>query len=291
MIRKASKISALVLVMFAITGCSRPETPLETAAAFWQAMVENDAAEVADLSTLSGKSGYDGYARSWTDAVPTFGKVVIDKDEARVVTQLPAGADENDKPMTVTTYLVLQSDQWLVDYKRTGDAVMHPSPLSGLIGQLSELGDRITASFNRSSDDLGRQMNEFSREFEAFSAEAGRKAQQVVEDYSEALQAFMEKLEKSVEKALQENQQAPTGDRQALQQTAASLHESRDQLNEPGFQTLADSSRTLAEVSRNLTHLTDQAFDHYQPEWAATLEAIRERTNEFFSELKASLKG
>lgn len=285
------KVIAMSLLLVALAGCSRPETPLETATAFWKAMVANDAAEVADLSTLSGASGYDGYARTWTDTVPSFGRVVMDKDRATVVTELPAGAGANDKPMTITTYLVRQNDNWLVDYKRTGNAVLHPSPLSGLIGQLSELGDRITASFNASSDDLSRQMNEFSREFEAFSAQAGRKTEQAVEDYSEALQAFMEKLEKSVDKALNENRQAPTADRQALQRTAASLHESREQLDNPGFQTLADISRTLAQASQKLTHLSDQAFERYQPEWKATLQAIRERTDAFFTELRASLDG
>lgn len=285
------KVIAMSLLTLTVVGCSRPETPQETAAAFWQAMVDNDAGEVADLSTLSGTSGYDRYARTWTDTAPTLGRVVIDQDQATVVTKLPAGAEANDKPMTITTYLVRQDGNWLVDYKRTGEAVMHPSPLSGLIGQLSELGDRITASFDRSSDDLSRQMSEFSREFEAFSDQAGRQAEQTIERYGEALQAFMKKLEQSVQEALNENQQAPSADRQALQQTAASLHESRARLDDPDFQTLADSSSVLAQASEKLTHLSDTAFDRYQPEWTATLQAIRERTNAFFSELRTSLHG
>ncbi len=281
---------AMSLLLGAMAGCSRPETPLETTTAFWKAMVANDAGDVADLSTLSGVSGYDGYARTWTDTVPSFGRVVMDKDQATVVTELPAGAAANDRPMTITTYLVRQNDHWLVDYKRTGEAVMHPSPLSGLIGQLSDLGDRITASFNRSSDDLSRQMNEFSREFQAFSAQAGRQAEQAIEKYAEALQAFMKTLERSVQEALNQNRQAPAADRQALQQTAASLHQSRARLDDPDFQTLADSSSALAQASDKLARLSDKAFDHYQPEWKATLQAIRERTDAFFKELRASLQ-
>lgn len=291
MMKVLFKVTAMSLLALIIAGCSRPETPLETATAFWTAMVANDAGEVADLSTLSGASGYDGYARTWTDTLPTFGRVVIDKDRATVVTELPAGAEANDKPMTITTYLVRQNDNWLVDYRRTGEAVMHPSPLSGLIGQLSDLGDRITASFNRSSNDLSREMDEFSREFQAFSAQAGREAEQAIEKYGEALQDLMNKLEQSVQEALDENQQAPAADRQALQQTAASLHESRTRLDDPDFQALADSSSILARASEKLANLSDKAFARYQPEWKATLRAIRERTNAFFAELRASLSG
>lgn len=282
------KVGLLSLLMAIVAGCSKPETPQEVAAEFWQALAEDDAKAVADLSTLADPADFDGYARDWFETVPDFGRVVIEEGEATIVTRLPSEDGASGERREVLTYLVEMNGDWLVDYDRTGDAITSSSPLDGLMGEINRLGERLSATFSRSSDDLARRMDDMAQEFETYSGEASRKAEQAMEDYGRALQEFMEELEKSVEEALEDNQQAPARDRSALQQTAADLDQSSERLDDPDFDAFADSSRALAEAGSRLSQLSDESFSHYQQQWAAKLDEISERSNRFFEDLRDS---
>ena len=279
------RVVALALAAVVVAGCSKPETPQEVAAEFWQALSEKDADTVADLSTLAAPSDFDGYARDWSGTVPDFGRVVIDDREATIVTRLPAENGVPGERREVNTYLVEQSGDWLVDYDRTGEAIMNPSPFAGLIGEMNRLGERLTASFGQSSDDLSRQMDAIAREFEAYSDQAQRRAEQAMEEYGQALQGLMEELEESIEEALEDNQRAPERDRSVLQRTAADLNRSSDRLDEPDFDAFADSSRALAEAGARISRLSDDTFKSYKRTWDAKLDEITERTRVFFEEL------
>lgn len=280
------RMALLSLVLAMVAGCSKPETPQEVAAEFWQAMAENDADAVADLSTLAAPSGFDGYGRDWLDTVPGFGRVVIDGRKATIVTRLPPANGTSGQRREVMTHLVELNGDWLVDYQRTGEAIMNPSPLDGLMGEINKLGERLSATFSRSSSDLALQMDAMAREFEAYSDEASRQARQAMESYGRALQDFMEELEKSIEQALEDNQQAPARDRSALQQTANDLEQSSERLDEPDFDAFADSSRVLAEAGARFSRLSDESFNSYQQKWDAKLNDISVRTNRFFEDLK-----
>lgn len=284
------KVALLSLVMAIAAGCSKPETPQEVAAEFWQAMAEDDADAVADLSTLADPSAFDRYARDWFETVPDFGRVIIEEREASIVTRLPSENGASGERLEVMTYLVQQNGEWLVDYDRTGKAIMNPSPLDGLMGEINRLGERLSATFSQSSDDLTLQMDAMAREFRTYSDEASRKAEQVIESYGRALQEFMEELEKSVEEALEENQQAPARDRSALQQTAADLNQNSNRLDEPDFDAFAASSRALAEAGARFSQLSDESFSSYQQTWSAKLDEISGRTNRFFEDLKDSVR-
>lgn len=278
----------LSLVVAVVAGCSKPETPQEVAAEFWQAMAESDADAVAELSTLADPSAFDSYAREWFDTVPDFGRVIIEDREATIVTRLPSENGASGERREVTTYLVELNGDWLVDYDRTGEAIMNPSPFDSLVGEINRLGERLSATFSRSSDDLAVQLEAMAREFEAHSDETRRRAEQAIDDYGRALQKFMGELERSIEEALEDNQQLPEEDRSNLQQTAADLSRSRDRLDEPGFDAFADSSRVLARAKERFSRLSESAFQSYQKEWDAKLDEISERTKAFFEDLERS---
>ena len=53
MIRSFFRGLVAVATLTLLAGCSNPETPQEVAAAFWQAMAENDAGDVMEYSTLA----------------------------------------------------------------------------------------------------------------------------------------------------------------------------------------------------------------------------------------------
>ncbi|MDY6815415.1 MAG: hypothetical protein SV598_05985 [Pseudomonadota bacterium] len=282
-----SRLRWLVLAagLLVLAGCSKPETPQEVAAAFWQAMAENDAGDVVELSTLTDEAQFDAYKRDWTNAVPSFGRVVIEEREATIVTRLPTEEGSGGERLELVTYLVSTKEGWLVDYQRTGDAILNPSPFSGLMGQLNSLGEKLSASFGRSSEDLEARMNELSRDLEAYSDELRTQAESAMEDFAEALQEAMKDLEESLNDSLEDNDQAPREDRVILEQASRDLDQKAEALDEPTAENLAGATRAVAEARENLSRLGSETWAQYRDQWDARFDEIRVDTRAFFEDL------
>jgi len=276
---------AVIAGLLLLAGCSKPETPQEVAAAFWQAMAENDAGDVVALSTLTDEKQFDAYKRDWTNAVPSFGRVVIEEREATIVTRLPTEEGTEGERLELETYLVSTAEGWLVDYQRTGDAILNPSPFSGLMGQLNSLGEKLSASFSESSEDLEARMNELSRDLEAYSDELRLRAESAMEDFAEALQEAMKDLEESLNESLEDNDQAPKEDRVILEQASRDLDQKAEALDEPTAEHLAEATRAVAEAGENLSRLSSETWAQYRDHWEARLDEIRADTRAFFEDL------
>lgn len=277
-------IAALTLTMLA--GCSNPETPQEVAAAFWQAMAENDADDVMEYSTLADSAAFDGYKRSWTDAVPSFGRVIIEDREATIVTRLPAEAGTEGERLELVTYLVRLQEQWLVDYERTGEAILNPSPFSSIMGELNRLGEKLSARFSSSSDDFEQQMERLAQDLEAYSEEMGRQAESAMDEFGKKLQDAMRDLEHSVEEALKDSEPTPDEDRVILEQAARDLDRQADELSDPTMESLANASRTVAETGERFTRLSEDTLNRYQDEWQQRLAEMRADADDFVEQLR-----
>ncbi|TYC57333.1 hypothetical protein FMN52_12290 [Marinobacter sp. BW6] len=277
-------IAALTLTMLA--GCSNPETPQEVAAAFWQAMAENDADDVMEYSTLAESAAFDGYKRSWTDAVPSFGRVIIEDREATIVTRLPAEAGTEGERLELVTYLVRFQEQWLVDYDRTGEAILNPSPFNSIMGELSRLGEELSARLSSSSDDFEQQMEQLAQDLEAYSDEMGRQAESAMDEFGKKLQDAMRELERSVEEALKDDEPTPEDDRVILEQAARDLDRQADELSDPTMESLANASRTVAETGERFTRLSEETLNRYREEWQQKLAEMRADADEFIEQLR-----
>ena len=286
MIRSFFRGLVAIATLTLLAGCGNPETPQEVAAAFWQAMAENDAGDVMEYSTLAESAAFDGYKRSWTDAVPSFGRVVIEDREATIVTRLPAEAGTEGERLELVTYLVRFQDQWLVDYDRTGEAILNPSPFSSIMGELSRLGDELSARFSSSSDDFEQQMEQLARDLEAYSEEIGREAEGAMEAFGKKLQEAMRELERSVEDALKGSEPTPEEDRVILEQAARDLDRQADELNEPTMESIASASRTVAETGERFTRLSEETLNRYREEWQQRLAEMRADADEFIEQLR-----
>ncbi|MBU2953437.1 hypothetical protein [Marinobacter sp. F3R08] len=286
MIRFVTRGLIAALTLTVLIGCSHPETPQEVAAAFWQAMAENDAGDVMEYSTLADSTAFDAYQRSWTEAVPSFGRVVIEDREASIVTRLPAEAGNEGERMELVTYLVRSQDQWLVEYDRTGEAILNPSPLSSIMGELNRLGEKLSARFSSSSDEFEQQMEQLARDLEAYSEEMGRQADSAMEAFGEKLQEAMRELERSVEEALDDNESTPEEDRVILEQAARDLERQADSLSDPTMEALASASRTVAQTGERFTRLSEDTMNRYREEWEQKLAGMRADADEFIEQLK-----
>jgi ElaB/YqjD/DUF883 family membrane-anchored ribosome-binding protein len=280
-----ARILFFIILVGLIAGCSHPESPQEVAAAFWQAMAENDSDDVVEFSTLSNTAGFDGYARNWANTVPSFGRVVIDGSEATIVTWVPADSGPEGERLELTTYLTRDQDRWLVDYQRTGDVLLNPSPFSGIIDELGRLNSRLSESWLSSSENLEASMNELVRDFDAYSDTMSQQAEDVVKAFGETLQQAMKDLKNSIEDALNNGKQSTPEDKVILKQAAQDIGRKSEALSKPTMETLSEASRTLAETGERFGHLSRQTLSEYQGVWTKKLSKIRDDTEAFFADL------
>lgn len=215
-------VMATLSVVFA--GCTRPETPQQVATEFWQAMAEGNTEDAVELSTLTDARALDGLDRDWLNILPDFGRVIIDADQAKIVTHLPADVGAKDAEagarQEITTYLVRVDDRWLVDYQRTHEAVAEPAPLSDLKNEISRLSEQFEGLVGRSREQISERMDQLTEEFESYSDETGRKAEEVLESFGRSLEDLRERIEKSLEEAEKKRQERQEPEPEPLEQAA-----------------------------------------------------------------------
>ena len=217
---RALAVFALATLVAVFAGCSKPETPQQVAAEFWQAMAESDASDVADLSTLVNTNEFDAFKRDWLNTLPDFGRVVIDGSKATIVTILPAENATAGERRDVLTYLVQQNDQWLVDYQRTREPVTSRSPLRGLKSDISKLREQFDDAVGRSSEQISEQMDDLVKDFKVYSDEAGKKAEEALETLGESLENFRKQIKESLDEAQKNRKGSEESAQESLDQTA-----------------------------------------------------------------------
>ncbi|WP_150910990.1 hypothetical protein [Marinobacter halotolerans] len=207
-------VVAALAVLFA--GCSRPESPQQVAAEFWQAVTEGDAGAVTDLSTLTDAGSFNGFGSNWAGTLPDFGRIVIDADQATIVTRVTTENGAAAERRELLTHLVRINDQWLVDYQSTRDAVMDRPALSGLMNDIERLGQQLDQAVGETSDKLSKQVDEMAKEFRTYSEETGQKAEEALDDFGKSLEELRQKIKKSLQEAEKKRQE--TGQSDQLEQ-------------------------------------------------------------------------
>jgi 3-oxoacyl-[acyl-carrier-protein] synthase III len=154
------------------------------------------------------------------------------------------------------------------------------------MGELSRLGEELSARFSSSSDDFEQQMEQLARDLETYSEQMGRQAESAMDEFGKKLQEAMRELERSVEEALKDNEPTPEEDRVILEQAARDLDRQADELSEPTMESLANASRTVAETGERFTRLSEDTLNRYQDEWQQKLAEMRADADEFIEQLR-----
>lgn len=287
MIRSLLRGLAAASMLAFLAGCSNPETPQEVAEVFWQSVLENDADDVAEFSTLADADQFDGFGQEWQDVSIAWGRVVIDEARATVETRFISAGEGSDDGRKVLTFLERRDNEWKVDYERTHAAVTERSMFDGVIGTLNDLRDRLSESINRSSDSMGDRLDELAIELEALSAEAEQRSREALEEYGEKLQKHIEELTESIEEALKGEPDASPRDRELLEASRRDLSTQSERLDEPDLGAFAESSRAVTEARFRLTEVDQARFEDYQNDWQEWIEEIEADLSQFMDEVAA----
>ena len=283
--RRISLLAALAACSVVLSGCSGPDSPEDVSRAFWQAVVEQDAGEANDYSTLIEDAGFDGYQRQWQGVEIDWGRVVIDGPEATVDT-IFTGLPGRNSPLETTTYLVKKDDQWLVDYFRTGEA-LNSGPLWGdVMNQLEALGKDLQTELARHSDDLAREFETLTKELRLQAAEAGESFSDLVDDYGQMLRQHLEQLSDSLREALKNNPEASVEDRQLLNEAVIRLEEQSESLRDPDVESVTESTRVALATELQLGELGEE-FSAYKAEWQQRLAEMEKQLAEYVDQLQS----
>lgn len=278
-----TRVFALICSALLLSACVQDKTPQEVTQAFWDAVVVNDAKGAARHSTLADAAEYDAFGRDWQGLSPSLGKIVIDGDQASVVTIL-AGADGSSRSQ-VDTYLVRAGGEWKVDYARTGTQ-LDGGPLGALFGHLEKLGSSITQQLKAASDDFAVSMERMGEELEAAAGEIGEQASADIAKYGEDLRKSIDELARSIEQVLKEEERRLSdGEQRVLEGVVARLEEGSEQLSQVTLQSIADGAQALAAARQQLDAIDNEALQPYREQWREWGERIEAETEQMLDQV------
>lgn len=183
----------LLLLLFYLTACGKPQTPDQVAAQFWEAVSSGDASKVKKHVSAKDKVTLQSLDDVLAVNTVTFGKIVIDGSEASVDTTVTlAGNRSTDLP--ISTHLMLENEQWVVDYERTMQTIVAAGQVAAVINQFKDIGSAIKES-------IGHSVNEFQKAIPALEKELSNMEKQIEESVPK-LKSRFEKFSRDLEQAL-----------------------------------------------------------------------------------------
>lgn len=268
-----------------LSGCLGPKTPQEVAKAFWQAVIDDDAHAAVKYSTLNTPSEFDRFGLDWHGFKPSWGKIIIDGDKARIVTTFSGPSSTETANRQCVTYLVHSNDVWKVDYKMTGDD-LHGGALGALIGKLNQLGSELSKNLDASMQELNLEMERLSRKLKDMTDSLSQQANKIIEKSAEDLQRIMKELEQSINRALQDKHNHPSDrDRQVMQEVAADLDASSRKLSNPSTESIAESNYNMTMAEQRVDAIDNGIADDYKQHWQALARQFEQVMHKMMDEL------
>jgi len=280
-------IAGLFCSALLLSACGAPNTPRGVAEAFWDSVIDDDAEDAVKYSTLADAGIYDGYSQNWSGVKISFGKVVVDGDRARIVSEFSRRGGSGADRRTFVTHLVRRGGDWKVDYAHTG-ADLHGEPLGALFGQLHQLGQTISEQLRTSSEDINREIERLSERFAELSESIGREASASIERFAEQLRRRMRELADSVDRARREQKgRLSDRDKSVLTEVSSDLNEGSERLSRPSMQSIADGSESIGRAQRRLATTDDAVVGKYKEQWRELAQRVEADMRRILDELSA----
>ena len=167
----------------------------------------------------------------------------------------------------INTYLVKQDGQWKVDYVRTAESI-NGGALGDFLGQLDELGKKLSGTLKDSSDKFRVEMQRLEDELKTFAKSTGDEANKIVEQYGTELKKSIEELAESIDRALKEhNDDLSEDDKRRLLKVSNDLNKSQQTLSEPTVININKSNRHMIQVQQQLDKINNEKIADYKKQW------------------------
>ena len=270
--------SSLTCLALTLAGCFGAQTPEEAATDFWDAVIANDRDAVVDTSTLTDPNDFDGFEQNWNGYQPEWGKIVIEGREARIDTTL-SNADGDDRD--VTTWLVQQDDEWLVDYPRTARSA-RGGLFGNLLNRVSDISQELGNRFSRSAEETNQKLDQLLQELEENQETFSQQADDALSTYSAQLEQSLQAMDKSIQQALDEQAtRLSKAEKETLQAASKELEMRLESLDPESIESALENSKALAEIRDSLEQLDADKLEKQKKEWQALSESLTEKVEEF----------
>lgn len=277
---------AAFLTAVLLAACMGPETPQEVTRAFWTAAIEGDTGNIAKYSTLANPENYDGFSIHWANYRPSWGKVIIDGDQASVVSEFVRPEDSRKRKRSFVTYLVRRGDVWLVDYDRTARSI-NGGVFGDLFNKFDQFSKDISQQFSSSADEASAQMERMLEEFGKAQEELSEQATEALDKYADELREALREMEESIHRALEENNEnLSIEDQQLLQSAATDLRQSHDSMTDGSLESLVENSQNINAAQRKLEAVEDDSLSSYQARWRQLADELSADAQELRAEFQ-----
>lgn len=186
----------LVLLLIAgLTACGKPSTPVEVASEFWKALEAGNAGLVKRHITAAEAASLESIDQVLPISNAELGRIVIDGRAATIDTSITV---TGDKPLEfpLKTYLVLEDEDWKVDYARTIEAVANAGKLAAVIEKVHEFGDTLQQGIERSVQELEHTLPQIEQELSRIEEQI----KQHVPELRKRLEQFTQELEEAMKR-------------------------------------------------------------------------------------------
>jgi len=281
----------LMCPILLLSACITQKTPQDVAQAFWESVIRNDTKNAVKYSTLTDARQYDGFSRNWSNFRLSLGRVVIDADEANIVSEFSRPDNSGAQSRKFVTFLVRHNEQWIVDYFRTGRA-MRGGALAILFEQLDQFGNEISEELRASSKDISEEMERMNEQFAELSGTITQQASESLRKYGKQLRRNIRELADSVQRALEEQERRLSDrDRSVLTEVVSDLNEGGENLSRPTIKSITEAGHSVGTAQRQLASTDDEVVGQYKKQWRELGETFEAGMQRVLEELSLSAKG
>lgn len=284
MLKRNSLKSFFFLLVLILLSCSAPNTPQQVTQAFWQSVLENKSDGIVKYSTLTDSKQYDHFSKNWQNYQLSFGKVVIDGEDASVECKF-SSTSEPGRDRVFATHLVRRDEKWVVDYAKTNEDIQG-GPIGSLLGQITQAGKALSKQLGEEASHLDIKLKQMGEELEALTKSLESKAKPSVDKLAAELRKNLKALEQSIQRALKDKDRNwSEHDRNELTEISADLQKDNDSLANPSVSAIAASSKNVGEIQQRLNSIDEHISGEHKKRWVELSQEFEKKIQDIIDEL------
>lgn len=195
-----NSLSILLLFFCCILfSCQSKLTPLQVSEMFWQGMQFKDIAKIKKYSLPDTLHDIDEIENLAQIKSITFGKIIIDSNDAKVETELMLELDNQSIQVPLKTYLKVENEVWRVNYKSTVSPLMINKGMAELFGDIQVLTEEFTKEIEESVEEF---KEEALPEIQSKLEQAEQEIREKLPELKNMIDEFLQELEESIQESL-----------------------------------------------------------------------------------------
>lgn len=262
----------LACLCLAIIACSKPQTPQEVAASFWQAVESGKPSQVKKYVSAKDQITMESLKNVMPISEVSFGKIIIDSNIAQVDTLVTLEGDRS-MDLPISTHLMQENERWTVDYERTINTIIAAGKVAAVINQFKDIGNAVKEGIGRSVVELEKTLPSIEKELSNME----QQIQQAVPELKSRFENFSRQLEQALAAPL-ENNEPNLG-------TPQSPDPNTDGLNTP------EKDKTPeADAKQNPMPQLAEELSNLEQEILEAVPQLKEQIHNFVLQLQEALK-